>query len=235
VTTVHIPARTTPPDGPTTSPPPAGTGTRTERWFAVFDTIAFVGLLNLLILAFTLAGAIVAGWAPALAAATTCSRTRLRGDNQRLVRAFAGAWRGQLVRANLLAAPPAVGLALLATNLVAFAGRPGTVWLTAGLCAAAAVCAAHLVLVLTMDAHYDLPPARTLRLAWLFMVRFPGAPLLLAATTALVVTATAFVPGLLPVVSIGAWTYLCTALCLSFYAANDRTLQRPHPATTSTE
>jgi hypothetical protein len=31
-------------------------------------------------------------------------------------------------------------------------------------------------------------------------------------------------------VSIGAWTYLCTALCLSFYAANDRNLQTPHPS-----
>lgn len=234
MTTVHTSARTTPDGLTTSSPPPANTGTRAERWFAVVDTIAFVGLLNLLILAFTLAGGIVAGWAPALGAATSCSRTRLRGDTQRLVRAFAGQWRRQLVRANVLAAPPVAGLALLATSLAAFAGRPGAGWLTAGLTAAAAVYVAHLLLVLTMDAHYDLRPARTLRLAWVFMVRFPGAPLLLAATTALVVTATAFVPGLLPVVSIGAWTYLCTALCLSFYAANDRTLRSPQPATTST-
>ncbi len=238
MTTVHTSARTRP-DGPMASSPPlAGAVNRTERWFSVVDTIAFIGLLNLLILAFTLAGGIVAGWAPALAAATSCSRTRLRGDTQRLIRTFAGAWRRQLVRANVLAAPPAAGLALLATSLVAFGGRPGAGWLTAGLTAAGGVCLAHLVLVLTMDAHYDVRPARTIRLAWTFMVRFPGAPLLLAAITALVVTATAFVPGLLPVVSIGAWTYLCTALCLSFYAANDRNL-RPPPTTptgpTSTE
>jgi uncharacterized membrane protein YesL len=209
---------------PRSHPSPATPApTRVDRWFGVVDTIAFVGLLNLLVLTFTLAGGVVAGWAPALAAATSCSRTRLRGGSQRLVRTFAAAWRRQLVRANLLAAVPALGLAMLGTSLAAYGDRPGSGWLTAGLLAAAAVCLSHLVLALTMDAHYDLRPARTLRVAWVFMVRFPGAPLLLAATTALVVVATVFVPGLLPVVSIGAWTYLCTALCLSFYAANDRT------------
>jgi uncharacterized membrane protein YesL len=205
---------------------PPGTR-RTERWYGVVDTITFVGLLNLLVLVFTLAGAVVAGWAPALAAATECSRTRLRGDTQPVVRRFAAAWRHQLVRANLLAAPPAVVLTLLGASLVTLAARPGWGWLTAWLVAAAAVAASHLVLALTMDAHYDLRVGQTLRLAWSFLVRFPGAPLLLTATTALVVTATAFVPGLLPVITIGAWTYLCTALCLSFYAANERALTEP--------
>ncbi len=205
---------------------PPGTH-RTERWFGVLDTITFVGLLNLLVLVFTLAGAVVAGWAPALAAATECSRTRLRGDTQPVVRRFTSAWCRQLVRANLLAAPPALVLALLGASLATLADRPGWGWLTAWLVAAAAVAASHLVLALTMDAHYDLQVGQTLRLAWSFLVRFPGAPLLLTATTALVATATAFVPGLLPVVAIGTWIYVCTALCLSFYAANDRTLSRP--------
>jgi uncharacterized membrane protein YesL len=80
------------------------------------------------------------------------------------------------------------------------------------------------VLVLTMDAHYELGRARCVRLSWEFLIRFPGVPLLLIATTALVIAITAFVPGLLPVLSIGVWVHLCTAQCLSFYAANDRNL-----------
>ncbi|HEX2145586.1 MAG TPA: DUF624 domain-containing protein [Glycomyces sp.] len=212
------------PREPVTPGRPARSGTRVERWYGWFDAIAFVGLLNLLAIAFTLAGGIAFGWAPALAAAASCSRTRLRGDDQRLMRAFASQWRRQLVHANLLAAPSAAALMCLGVSLAALSGQFAPRWLEAALVAAAAVCLAHLVLVLTMDAHYDLRRVQCIRLAWAFIVRFPGAPLLLIATTALVIAITAFVPGLLPVVSIGVWVHLCTALCLSFYAANDRNL-----------
>ncbi|WP_199041074.1 YesL family protein [Glycomyces salinus] len=199
--------------------------TRVERWYGWLDAVAFIGLLNLLVIVFTLAGGIVLGWAPALSAATSCSRRRLRGDAQRLVRTFAAHWRREFAHANLIAAPSAAALAALGISLAALTGRDGSGWLVGALVAAAAVCLAHLVLVLTMDAHYELRRAQCVRLAWAFLVRFPGAPLLLTATTALVIAITAFVPGLLPVVSIGAWAYLCTALCLSFYAANERNLQ----------
>ncbi|HEY1093456.1 MAG TPA: DUF624 domain-containing protein [Glycomyces sp.] len=197
-------------------------GTRLERWYGWADAAMYVGLLNLLVLAFTLAGGVVLGWAPALAAATACSRTRLRGDSQPLVRAFATRWRRGFLHANLLAAPSAAALTGLGLGLLTTTGESRV--LQFGLWAAAAVCLAHLVLVLTMDAHYELRRVQCLRLAWAFLVRFPGAPLLLIATTALAVAVTAFVPGLLPVVAVGAWVHLCTALCLSFYAANDRNL-----------
>ncbi|WP_168801798.1 YesL family protein [Glycomyces buryatensis] len=199
-------------------------GARVERWYGWADAFAFIGLLNLLVIAFSLAGGLLFGWAPALAAATSCSRTRLRGDSQRLVRTFATQWCQRFVGANLLAAPSAAALACLGVSLVALGGQSGPAWLDWALIAAAAVCLAHLVLALTMDAHYDLRRAQCIRLAWAFLVRFPGAPLLLIATTALVIAITAFIPGLLPVFSIGAWAYLCTGLCLSFYAANDRNL-----------
>ncbi|WP_158299736.1 DUF624 domain-containing protein [Glycomyces paridis] len=212
------------PRGPAAPEGPAKGASRVERWYGWVDAVAYVGLLNLLVIAFTVAGGVVAGWAPALAAATACSRARLRGDVQRVVRDFASRWRRQFVHANLLAAPSAAVLLCLGLNLIALTDRPGTGWLRAALVAAAAVGVAHLVLVLTMDAHYELRRGRCIRLAWSFLVRFPGAPLLLVATTALVVAATAFVPGLLPVLAIGAWVHLCTALCLSFYAANDRNL-----------
>jgi len=212
------------PRGPAAPGRPARDGSRVERWYGRLDAVAFVGLLNLLVIVFSLAGGIVAGWAPALAAATACSRTRLRGDTQKLVRAFATRWRDQFVHANLLAAPSAAVLACLGWNLAALTGRPGTTGLRVALVAAIAIGLVHLVLALTMDAHYELRRRQCLRLSWSFMVRFPGAPLLLAATTALVVASTAFVPGLAPVLSIGVWVHLCTALCLSFYAANDRSL-----------
>lgn len=199
-----------------------GDGTRLERWFGWVDTLAFLGLLNLLILAGTLAGGVVLGVAPALAAATVVSRTRLRGDTQRAARVFVRTWISDFGRANLLAAPGLLALALTGTSLLLLDGAPAA--LRVALAVVAGLGAVHLLLALTMDAHYDLRRGDVPRLAWAFLLRAPGAPLLLAATTALVGVVTAFVPGLLPVVSIGAWAYLCTALCLSFYAANDRRL-----------
>ena len=199
-----------------------GDGTRLERWFGWVDTLAFLGLLNLLILAGTLAGGVVLGVAPALAAATVVSRTRLRGDTQRAARVFVRTWISDFGRANLLAAPGLLALALPGTSLLLLDGAPAA--LRVALAVVAGLGAVHLLLALTMDAHYDLRRGDVARLAWAFLLRAPGVPLLLAATTALVGVVTAFVPGLLPVVSIGAWAYLCTALCLSFYAANDRRL-----------
>lgn len=195
---------------------------RVERWFGWVDTLAFLGLLNLLVLAGTLAGGLVLGVAPALSAAATVSRTRLRGDAQRAARVFVRTWASGFGRANLVAAPGLLALALTGTSLLVLDGAPTA--LRVALAVVAGLGVVHLLLALTMDAHYDLRRGDVPRLAWAFLLRAPGAPLLLAATTALVGVVTAFVPGLLPVVSIGAWAYLCTALCLSFYAANDRRL-----------
>ncbi|MFE5308531.1 DUF624 domain-containing protein [Isoptericola sp. NPDC056605] len=204
---------------------PADGGARLDRWFGWVDTLAFLGLLNLLVLAGTLAGGAVLGVAPALAAATVVSRTRLRGDTQRAVRVFVRTWVSGFGRANLLAAPGLLALALTGTSLLLLDDAPTV--LRVALAVVAGLGVVHLLLSLTMDAHYDLRRGDVPRLAWAFLLRAPGAPLLLAATTALVGVVTAFVPGLLPVVSIGAWAYLCTALCLSFYAANDRRLGDP--------
>ncbi|MFI2102851.1 YesL family protein [Isoptericola sp. NPDC019693] len=197
-------------------------GARLDRWFGWVDTLAFLGLVNLLVLAGTLAGGVVLGVAPALAAATVVSRTRLRGDTQRTARVFLRTWTSSFGRANLLAAPGLLALALTGTSLLVLDGAPAV--LRVALAVVAGLAVVHVLLALTMDAHYDLRGRDVPRLAWAFLLRFPGAPLLLAATTALVGVVTALVPGLLPVVSIGAWAYLCTALCLSFYAANDRHL-----------
>ncbi len=205
---------------------------RTERWYGWADAIGYVAVLNVLILVFTLAGGVVLGFAPAVAAAVTCSRGRIRGEAQPLLRTFASAWREQLRRANLLEAPGWLLLAILGLNLTAFWGEPGSTALVVALVAAAALTVTHQLLVITMDAHYTLRARDCLRLAFAFALRFPGVPLLLAATTTLVAAVTAWLPGLLPTVSIGVWLYLCTALCLSFFAANDRQVEADSSSTT---
>ncbi|SEE88981.1 DUF624 domain-containing protein [Ruania alba] len=198
--------------------------TATSRLHAWADAVAFVALVNALILVLTLAGGVLLGWAPALAAAVACSRRRIRGEVHPWIRLFATTWRRELRRATLLQLPGNVVIALLVINLLVFHDRPGFTVLVVALAVATGIAVVHQVLVVTMDAHYDLPIGDCLRLAGAFAVRFPGAPLLLAATTALAATVTAWIPGLLPVIALGAWLYLCTALCLSFFAANDRAL-----------
>lgn len=192
----------------------------TERAYGWADAIAFVAVLNLLVIVFTLAGGVVLGIAPAFSAAATACRSRLRGEARGLVRTFATAWRQNFWSATALQAPGWLVLAILAVNLLAFRGRAGLpLWIA--LIAATAIAAIYHVLLVVMDAHYELARRDCRRLAGLFLLRFPASWLLLAATTVLVGALTAWVPGLLPTVSIGAWLYLCTALCLSFFAAND--------------
>lgn len=195
-----------------------------QRFHAFADTVLFVGLLNLLVLVFTLAGGIVLGWAPAHAAAVRCSRSRLRGDLFPVIRTFAQTWREQFVAANALQAPGVVVLLVLVSNAIGLRVTGGPAALVVLSCIAAGVVVCYQIIAVTMDAHYELERRQVLRLAPSFLVRFPGVPLLLAATLALITVATLFVPGLLPILSIGTAMYLCTALCLSFFAANDRNI-----------
>ncbi|MGC0143071.1 YesL family protein [Pseudactinotalea sp. Z1732] len=186
------------------------------------DAVLFTALLNLLVLVMTLAGGVLFGLAPALTAAVTCARARLRGEVHPWVRTFVRHWRTQFGHANLLQAPAHLVLVLLAVNQVTLGRSSGP--LTIVIAGAAALTLVYQVLVVTMDAHYEVRRRDCLRLAGQFLVRFPGAPLLLAATLALIGVGTYLVPGLLPVLSVGVALYLCTALCLSFFAANDRGL-----------
>lgn len=199
---------------------PTGVG-RLHAWA---DALAFVAGVNLLVLLGTLAGGIVLGLAPSLAAAVAVSRKRIRGDAVGLAGEFARTWRRELRPANLLQLPSLSMTALLAANLWFFTGQPGSTAIVALLAVAGVIAVVYHLLLIAMDAHYDLTRRACRRLTAQFLVRFPGVPLLLAASTALLVVATGLVPGLLPVISVGAWLYLGTALCLSFFAANDRAL-----------
>jgi uncharacterized membrane protein YesL len=133
---------------------------------------------------------------------------------------FVRLWRRQFVRANLLQAPGLLGGGLLAANLFVFG--PEHQLLGAALVAALAVVVAYQTILVAMDAHYDLAAQDCRILAWRFLAASPGAPLLLTAATCVVAFITWLLPGLLPVFSLGAAAYISTALCLSFFAANDK-------------
>ena len=213
------------------SPPDRERGTGVARLHAWADTLAFLAGLNLLVLLGTLAGGVLLGLAPSLAAAVTVSRKRIRGEAFSLVGEFVHSWRAQLRTATLLQLPSGVLMILLTANLWFFTAQPGATAAVVLLAVAGGIALVYHVLLVAMDAHYELHRRSCRRLAAQFLVRFPGAPLLLGATTALVVVVTGFIPGLLPVISLGAWLYVCTALCLSFFAANDRSIAAapPHP------
>lgn len=195
-----------------------------QRLHTWAESIAFTAALNLLIIAGTLAGAVVAGWAPSATAAVAVSRARIRGEAFSLPRRFLRIWRDEFGHANLLQLRSGSVLVLLAANIWFFSRPQGFTPLILAFAIAAGLTLTYHLILVVMDAHYELSRALCRRRAGQFLLRFPGAPLLLAATTALVAVGTFMLPGLLPVISIGAWLYLCTALCMSFFAANERSI-----------
>lgn len=189
------------------------------RLYDAAELLTWVATLNLAILVFTALGAVVAGLAPALVAAASVSRARLRGEAQPLLRTFARVWREEFRPANLLLAPFGVGALLLGVNLLALASDGGALvvamWVALGLVVLSAMFAT------TMYVHYDLPLRRYATTAVRYLPHDLPATALVAAVTVLAAVLTAVLPGLLAVVSIGAWVYAVCGICLSCYARND--------------
>lgn len=196
-----------------------GYGLPGGRLYDAADLLCWVAGLNLLVLAFSLAGGIVLGLAPALVAGAAVCRGRARGDAEPLVRTFARTWRAEFVRANALLAPFGVLVALLAANLYAFSPEGGP--LVVVLWAALALTGLTAAFAITMYTHYELPLRRYALMALRYLLHDLPTTALVAVVTVLAVLVTRFVPGLLPVIAIGAWLYLVSALCLSSYARND--------------
>ncbi len=201
------------------------------RLYDAAELLGWLAGLNLLIVAFTIAGGVVIGLAPALVAAASVSRARVRGDAQPLLRTFAAVWRRELWRANAVLAPFAVIALLLGANLYAFG--PGGGVLVVLLWVALAVVGLAATFAMTMYTHYDLPVRRYARTAVRYLLHDLPAAALVAVVTVLAVLATRFVPGLLPVLTIAAWIHAVTAICVSCYARNDRLVEAG--ATTSPE
>lgn len=195
------------------------------KLYDITDLLFWLAVVNLCLIVFTLAGGIILGFAPALVAAVSLSRSRLRGDSLPIFKTFAATWSREFVPANLVVGPLGLAILLFALNLLYFAPRDhalvGPLW--AGL----AITVVLTAFTTSMYAHYDLPISRYLMTSGRFMIRhLPGA-LLIAAVTGLVIVAVRFLPGLLPVIAPSTWVYVATALCLSFYAHNDRSVDDP--------
>lgn len=207
---------------PAASVKPVPTRSVTDsRLYGFAETLAYLGLLNLLVIAGVVAGAVVLGVAPSFAAAIHCSRSRLLGNEKGTVVRFWRTWAAQFGRANVLQIPAAAAMLMMTASL-ALLWDSGVTLLTSSLVVGLIAVTAYQVIVFTMDANYVLRMRDCWLLASRFMLRAPGAPLLLAATVALVGTICFMLPGLIPVFGFGTTVHLCTALCLSFYAANDR-------------
>ncbi|UYO96637.1 DUF624 domain-containing protein [Microbacterium sp. M28] len=202
------------------------------RVHAAFDWIWWVATVNVLWIAFTLAGGIVLGAAPASVAATELTRRRLRGDGFAAWRCFAQAWRREFWRANAALGPAFVITVLLAASAIGqyaagSLGAPLGILTSAALALAVAVTA----VAVTMFAHYEVPLRAYAPTAFRWVMRnLPHAILLLLAAV-VVVTASFILPGIIPFLSLGAWLTLSTALCIGFFTANDRRLAEAHPTT----
>ncbi len=194
----------------------------TSTLYDVAELLFFLAAVNLCMLFFTLVGGIILGAAPALVAAVSLTRARLRGDSPPILATFARTWRSEFVRANLLLAPLGATAALLGLNLLWFSPRSHL--LVMPLWVGLALTLVLVAMTATMYAHYDLPLRRYLITAARFMTLHLAGALLLVVATGIVVVAVRFIPGLLPVIAPSAWVYLVTALCLSFYNHNDKSL-----------
>lgn len=197
------------------------------RLYDAAELLMWVAGLNLMIVVLTLAGGVVLGLAPALVAAASVSRARLRGDAQPLVRTFASVWRRELRGANIVMAPFAVAAVLLGLNLYAFAPVGGA--LVVALWAALALVGLAATFAVTLYVNYQLPLGRYAATAVRYLLHDLPATALIAVVTALAVVITAFAPGLLPVLTLGAWLHAVTAICLSCYERNDRLVAAAEP------
>ncbi|MGY1550647.1 YesL family protein [Microbacterium sp. A588] len=196
-----------------------------SRAHAACDWLFWVMTVNLLWYVFTLAGGILLGAAPATVAATELTRRRLRGEGFPAIRTFAQAWSREFWRANAVLAPVLIVGTILAVNAIGFAGA-GTLAEASGILTLVALTLAFalLAVLVPLYVHYDLPLRAYVLTASRWMLRNLAHVLLLVLAAVVVVTASLILPGIIPFLSLGAWLTIDTALCLAFFAANDRQL-----------
>lgn len=195
------------------------------RVHAACDWLFWVMTVNALWYLFALAGGIVLGAAPATVAAAELTRRRLRGEAFPAFRTFAAAWKREFLRANAVLAPVLAIATILTVNAIGFAGA-GTLAQAPGIATmiALVLTVALVAVVVPLYAHYDLPLGAYLLTASRWMLRNPAPVLLLVLAVVVIVTASLILPGIIPFLSLGAWLTIDTALCLGFFAANDRQL-----------
>lgn len=202
-----------------------------SRVHAASSLIAWCCALNALWLAFTVLGGVVLGIGPATAAACILVRNRMRGDESFHPRDFARLWRRELWRGSAVILPAVVVPVLLLSNYALFSSL-GPQFGVARLATLAALvvavgAGAH---VGPMYAHYDLPLRLYARKAVRFALARPPSTVLLLLVFAALAFASAAVPVLPAVVSIGAWLQASTWLCVRFFEENEARLSgQTHP------
>ncbi|MFG3438610.1 YesL family protein [Nonomuraea sp. NPDC047897] len=192
---------------------------------AACTEVAWAARLNLLWLAFTLAGGVVLGLGPATVAAYTLARRHARGESFQAWREFGTVYRREFVRGNLLVLPMAVVATVLVGNYLYLsalgpgAGAPRIATLVA--LAALVVVGSYIGPIYT---HYDLPLRACLPKASLFAITRPAASVVQLFVLSGIAYATSVMPVLAAVISIGAWIHVNTWLCLRFFQENEARL-----------
>jgi uncharacterized membrane protein YesL len=184
--------------------------------------------VNLAWIAITVMGGVVLGFAPAAFATAAACRERLRTGHDARLREFIGIARREFWRANAILFPVVVVDVLLVT---AFTLAVQTGSLLVAIASGAVVLVAGLATVLlpVLYAHYDIPLRRYVPTATRFVLSNPVSMALLALSCSAIAFASVLLPALVPFVSIGAWVHFSSALCLSFFHANDRRVEASDP------
>lgn len=189
------------------------------------DLLTRALLIQAIWLVGTLAGGIVAGWAPATLAAHDAAACAERGEPVRWRRA-ASVWRGRFLRSQALLYPPVILLLIAAQGLaLALGGHTGALLaVPTGL--AALILVGALCYLPSMDLRHEVPLPRALsRGVLLALAQAPGT-LLLLAVLALWAVACVSVPGLVPFLGIGAPLLGIHHLVGRFLQRNDDLLAR---------
>ncbi|MEV4578963.1 DUF624 domain-containing protein [Nonomuraea jabiensis] len=181
--------------------------------------------LNLMWIVFTLAGGVIGGLGPATVAAYTLARRRARNESFHGWAEFWTVYRREFVRASLLVLPVAALATVLVGNYLYFAVQgPGSGALRIVTFAALLVLAAVGTYIGPLYAHYELPLWGYIPKASLLALTRPASTVLLLFALWAIAYVTATVPVLAPLISVGAWIYLNTWLCLRFFQENEARL-----------
>ncbi|WP_245642236.1 YesL family protein [Nonomuraea candida] len=192
---------------------------------AACSELIWAARLNLIWLVFTLAGGVILGLGPATVAAYTLARRHARNESFQVWREFWTVYRREFVRASLLVLPMALLAVALVGNYLYFSVLgPGSGALRVATFAALLVLAAVGAYIGPLYAHYELPLWAYIPKASLLALTRPASTVLLLFALWAIAYVTAAVPVLAPLISVGAWIYLNTWLCLRFFQENEARL-----------
>ncbi|MFG1687535.1 YesL family protein [Nonomuraea sp. NPDC049269] len=192
---------------------------------AACSELIWAARLNLLWILFTLAGGVILGLGPATVAAYTLARRHARGESIQAWTEFWTVYRREFVRASLLILPVAVLATVLVGNYLYFSALgPGSGALRIATLLALVALAGVGAYLGPLYAHYDLPLWAYVPKASLLALTRPASSALLLFALAAIAFVTSAMPVLAAVISIGAWIYLNTWLCLRFFEENEARL-----------